>query len=226
MTTYNVSIKQTGALSSSYTPENLYNSHICKPGTGKPFNVQMVESEIPEVSEIVVYAESSMSEDDGYTYPGFFGNPYEDIYFGFEGGEEREAFFLFKNVTVPQGATVTNAVIDARHTLNYAVSPTMHIYAENVDNANALIDRTDFLGLILTTAYTEFIPVFTVGRRQTSNFAAVINEVVGRAGWASGNSILIVFKAISAAEDDAVFGYSTYDSESYDPPQLQITYSI
>lgn len=139
----------------------------------------------------------------------------------------RESAWRFLNVTVPQGATINSAKItgvsrDGRT----STVVNSHIQAEDVDDATQITSATDFQNRTLTTASVDWnnIPGWTQGVAYDSpDIASVIQEVVNRANWSSGNAINIFWK--NDTTDEAGRVIASYDHATYDPPELEIDYT-
>lgn len=113
----------------------------------------------------------------------------------------------FHDITIPQGATIISASIQftVDEDVDAPATVVMSIFGENVDNSSpfAVIDQ-NISDRPLTTASVDWdIPVWaTVGEagsnQKTSNIASVIQEIVSRPGWASDNTIGIIFVPTAA----------------------------
>lgn len=137
------------------------------------------------------------------------------------------SYVRFPNVTVPKGATITSAKLtfvsyNDRSTANTNVK----ISANDVDDSVAPTTTTAFDGLVLTTAEVEWnnIEAWTAGNSYDSpDIKTVIQEIVDRAGWASGQAIGMVIKNNGSSE-------SLRQARSYDYgssyPVLTIEYSV
>ena len=110
------------------------------------------------------------------------------------------------NVELPQGVAIAYAhlrfVCRAGNTDPFVV----RIQAQAADNAPSFTTTNgDISARALTTAYADWsIPLWTSGQDDadtiTVDIAAVVQEVVNRAGWASGNAIVFI---IQPAPQDA-----------------------
>lgn len=104
----------------------------------------------------------------------------------------------FQNVTIPQGATITAAVLNMRsngQALGGGIPATV-IRAADADNQGQVVSQAAHDALPRTTAEVAWTPVvWTTGTRFDSpDIAAVIQEVIDRAGWASGNALTILWE--------------------------------
>jgi hypothetical protein len=105
----------------------------------------------------------------------------------------------FTNVTVPNGATISNAYVQFQVDETDSGVTNVNIQAEDIDNAPQFTTgNSNISSRTRTTASVAWAPVpwTTVGDagpdQRTPNIAAVIQEVVNRPGWSSGNDIVII----------------------------------
>jgi VCBS repeat-containing protein len=107
----------------------------------------------------------------------------------------------FVGVDVPQGATIVDAWVQFQADETTSVTTTLTIQGEASDNA-ATFSGSDLeissrpRTSVETAASWSPPPWDTVGEagpdQQTPNIAAVIQEIVSRTGWSSGNSLVIL----------------------------------
>lgn len=138
--------------------------------------------------------------------------------------------FRFTGVTIPQGATIDTANMDvyclAASAPNDSPDGTLRI--EDVDNAAALSTTNSSISTrTYATATVAWNDTNMTGGANafvtTPDIAALIQEVVDRAGWASGNAMLIVFESNAAAEGIR-FGYR--DGNTSWSATLTINYTV
>jgi hypothetical protein len=138
----------------------------------------------------------------------------------------------FQNVTIPQGAVINSAYLIL--TCSNAQSGTVcntEISAEDTDNATAFSTASDFDTRYAsrTTAQVNWdgLGAWTANTEYTSpDIKSVIQEIVDRPGWASGNAIAIFWEDF----DNESSGAGRRDAYSYDgstskAPKLQINYT-
>lgn len=129
----------------------------------------------------------------------------------------------FLNVTIPQGATISAATLNVYFTSASFDSPNVLIYAEDVDDAATFTTgANDISGRTLTTANVAWnASNIGTGSKTSPDIATVIQEIIDRPGWASGNDIVIIIKGNSAS---SAMRIATYDSANPEA-QINITYS-
>ena len=107
----------------------------------------------------------------------------------------------FNNVAIPQGATVTEVSIQFNAD-NIGADPVeLTIYGENTGNAAAYTETLgDLSSRALTTASKVWAVPEWVNRgdrgeaQKTIDLSNIVQEIVDRADWATGNSINIIMK--------------------------------
>jgi hypothetical protein len=111
-------------------------------------------------------------------------------------------YVRFPNVTIPQGATISSAILSFTSSTS-CLNDTCNLicHANDVDDAVAPIGdgvhSTDFNALSLTDGVEwSSVEHWTVGGvvYQTPDIKVIIQTVVNRDGWASGNALAIIIK--------------------------------
>jgi hypothetical protein len=110
-------------------------------------------------------------------------------------GSDQTIGMRFNGVTIPQGASIANAYIQFQVDETSLQTTSLTIQGESVDNAATFISSNGNISSRPTTmaAVSWSPPAWTtVGEaeadQQTPNIAPLIQEIVGRSGWSSGNS--------------------------------------
>jgi hypothetical protein len=102
---------------------------------------------------------------------------------------------LFRSVALPRGTTLTSATVSiTAHQLVGTILGTT-IRAVNAANVTAPpTSQTQHAALTLTTASVAWTPSTWVGgtRYTTPDLSAVLNEVLQRSDWVSGNNLMVV----------------------------------
>lgn len=143
----------------------------------------------------------------------------------------------FVNITIPQGATVTNASIQFTADSSAGTDPVeLTIYGEAADNADAYTDTAgDLSARTLTSANTVWTITETwttddkLPAQQTVDLSSIIQEVVNSPTWTAGNSInfIMIATGVSAAPTSTSQGREAEgftDSTPGDTPELTLTY--
>lgn len=140
----------------------------------------------------------------------------------------------FTNITIPQGAIITEAhlTLCARYTRTADVVNS-RISAEDVDDAPTFADSaaafdTRWAGRTTARVDWDSIEAWTADVDYDSpDIKAVIQEIVNREGWASGQDIVIFWEDFDGRSTEAAGcrrdGYS-YDKSTILAPKLHIEY--
>lgn len=157
-------------------------------------------------------------------------------------GDEYSAAARFVSVTVPQGATISSATfkMTAQATYNAGANTISYLVsAEASDNAPALTNsgagsslrisgETTLVNRPRTTAVSAAWNQnsVTADNEYSIDVTSVIQEIVNRAGWVSGNAILIVVDTNTTCTSGEWQDYYSYDGTAAKSPKLDITYSV
>ena len=135
----------------------------------------------------------------------------------------RWGLFYFTNVTVPSGATVSSATLSLNIVNTSNDDPNLDIYCNDVDNASAPSTGVgDISARALTTAKATWNATgIGAGTKTSADFATAVQEVIDRAGWASGNALAVIFDGLAATS----FQYYTTEQGSGFEPSISITYT-
>jgi VCBS repeat-containing protein len=105
----------------------------------------------------------------------------------------------FNGIDIPQGATVSKAYIQFQTDETNSEATSLSLQGEATDNALTFVDTDgNITSRGRTTAAVSWTPVPWTTRgeagpnQQTPDIAAVIQEIVNRPGWSSGNSLVII----------------------------------
>jgi len=161
----------------------------------------------------------------GTFYPGVSGDDAECSAFdaskdwvtiGYDASNPKDVSCRFPSVTIPPGSTINSAYLHAFTYTERTGTVYSNIYANDVDNAVAPTSEPEFNALVKTTAFVAW-DTLSVSNPQgyehvSPDIAAVIQEVIDRTGWSSGNALQIIW------EDDgsAKFAYRMISSFDYD----------
>lgn len=131
----------------------------------------------------------------------------------------------FQNVNIPAGATISSATLRLHSWGPDTASFTVNVYGHDIDNSSAFsATANNVSGRTRTTAAVNWATsstTYTDGQNIDSpNIASVIQEVVDRGGWNSGNALSLILTPVSGAK----YAYSYYGSAT-NAPELILTYS-
>ena len=122
----------------------------------------------------------------------------------------------FTDLSIPQGAVITNAYIQFQADETGRTSTNLTIAAHDTNSASAFSnDSGDISQRPRTTARATWQPPAwnTVGEagsaQRTTNLAAVVQEVVNRSGWNSGNDMAFIISGTGKRVAESYEGSST-----------------
>jgi len=131
----------------------------------------------------------------------------------------------FNGVTIPQGATIVNAYVQFQVDETTTEATALTIQGEAHDNAPTFVNISrNISGRTRTNAAALWAPVpwETVGAagpdQQTPDIASVIQEIVSRPGWTSGNSLVIIITGTGKRVAES------YNGDQAGAPLLRVEY--
>ena len=136
---------------------------------------------------------------------------------------------LFRDVQIPVGATITNAYVQFHVDDDNEEVIALTIYGAKEANTGDIQDVAFNLSSRPTTdATVAWAPPSWLTEhdegvdQQTPDISAVITEIIGVDGWASGNNLMILLTdpALPKAHREA----ESYDGEAESAPKLVVTY--
>jgi hypothetical protein len=130
----------------------------------------------------------------------------------------------FQNVTIPAGATISAASLSIWCPTSGATSMDAAIFGNKVANPSTLSSTSSYIsGLAQTTNSATWSGSLTTNQFNVSpDVSAIIAELIGQAGWASGNAMLFVLHALSSTNGATI---ENYDGSSAEAATLSITYT-
>lgn len=151
------------------------------------------------------------------------------LFFGKGAGVTYDAGIRARGVDIPQGATILSAFLELVASSNSINEPAnLILYGEDADNAAGFTNKANFQARTRTSAYVPWsnVPTWATGQvYQTPDITTLIQEIVNRAGWASGND-LVIFIQDNASGANAIRAAAAYDDPIYREPRLYVTYQL
>jgi type IV pilus assembly protein PilY1 len=150
---------------------------------------------------------------------------YNDNYYKWGSG------MRFTNITIPKGSNITAAYLTIRADASRSGTTVYSkVRGEDADNPAQFSDITDYWDRPRSSAEVNWdgIPEWTLDSEYNSpDIKTVIQEIIDRAGWVSGNDLVIFWDDHDDRSDHASGcsrrGYS-YDGSSAKAPKLHIEY--
>lgn len=130
----------------------------------------------------------------------------------------------FQNVTIPAGSTITAATLTFYFISGSYDDPYLTIKGNDVDDAAAFSAvNNDVSSRTMTTASVTWDQNSVgIGLETSPDISAVVQEIIDRGGWSSGNSIAFILAAI---DNSSTFRVRAYDGTTDTFPTLDITYT-
>ena len=119
-----------------------------------------------------------------------------DLELGFDGSREQIVGMRFRNITIPQGTSISSAYIEFECDEADNGTSNIRFYGQDSDNASSFTSSSyNISSRSKTTAEVNWnnIPAWTVNEKyQTPDLSSIIQEIINRSGWVSGNSLVIM----------------------------------
>jgi hypothetical protein len=170
----------------------------------------------------------------GYWHGGETENASSDLELCWEVDNSQHVGVRFTNVTIPQGSTINSSYV--RFIIDVAKSDavSINIYGEDIDDAPSFSNETtpgtgtfNISSRTPTTASVTWNIASGASPNvndtlDTADISTIIQEIVNRPGWASGNDLVVIFSHISGTSWREV---ESYDGEPGDAPRINIDYT-
>lgn len=147
----------------------------------------------------------------------------ELVYDSYQSAGNQQVGIRFTNLGIPQGATITNAYIEFTTDESTTGGCNVSIYGHDVNNAGQFTSTNgNISGRTKTSASVSWSPSgwSSVGsKHQTPDIKAVVQEIVNRSGWNSGNSMAFIITGSGKRTAES------YNGSSSNAPLLHVEYS-
>ena len=128
---------------------------------------------------------------------------------------------------IPAGATITNAYVEFECDVgDWTGDVPLQIKGHDIDNAPTF--TTTAYNISSRTPTTAIIP-WTITEQYTVDYkypspdiSSIVQEIVDRSGWTSGNSMAIMFSATGTNRREM----EAYDGETAAAPRLVVEYTV
>lgn len=129
----------------------------------------------------------------------------------------------FNGIAIPAGATITSAYVEFETDVAWSTACSLTIQGQAADNPTTFVaSNSNLSARSKTTASVAWSPSAwnTVNEKhQSPNLSSIVQEIVNRSGWASGNSMVIFVQGTGTREAES------YDGEAAAAPLLVVEYS-
>ena len=147
-------------------------------------------------------------DNDGECIAGGLYNDNNKISLGVEPpGYDAFTFFRFRSLSIEKAVSLVSAKLSLYY-LGGTGSSVVRIQADDADNSGIITSSADFNSRTKTTAYVDW----TLGSYSAGNWIdspdikSVIQEVIDREGWASGNALQLLITKVSGTGERYVSG--------------------
>tara|TARA_B100000214_G_scaffold368428_1_gene339960 strand:+ start:4185 stop:4871 length:687 start_codon:yes stop_codon:yes gene_type:complete len=133
-------------------------------------------------------------------------------------------YLRFQNITIEQGATISSAYLKPYQS-SYA-SRTLSVKGFDKDNVSAPTAGSDLAASNFTTAgITNFATGTGSGQKTSPDIKDIVQEIVDRAGWSSGNSMMLALWIEVSYPSTTLINLRSYDySSGSEAAELVIEY--
>ncbi|MFY0675245.1 MAG: hypothetical protein JXQ87_17755 [Bacteroidia bacterium] len=136
---------------------------------------------------------------------------------------EKHVGISFRSATIPSGATIEEAYFEVESNGTYTTQTSVLIYGEDVNDGSAFRTQTDNISnRTKTSASVAWVMPYWNGsdiRHQSPDISAIVQEIVDRSGWNTGNDINILTTLTSGLREAKSRNVSIDDG-----PHLLVTY--
>jgi hypothetical protein len=176
----------------------------------------------------------TQNSDDAGIAPGTcaFSHPNNEVYFGAcANGGNITSGFRFNNIQIPRNAVIEDAYIAFSVDGEYTAPINVNIYGEASSNPPTFSSTNTPAQRPITSAFASWniTDRWLLGeKRNTPNLSMLVQEIVNRGDWNSGNSLAVIFK--NAGSGSAHRRVIAIERASWDPnlhpAELVVTYRI
>ncbi|MFC2027670.1 S8 family serine peptidase, partial [Chloroflexota bacterium] len=179
-----------------------------------------------DTSSVDIPVTTSSDDAEEYQSSGYTQLTSSDLEIANEGSSSQIVGIRFAGIGIPNGATITTAYVQFQVDEASTGATSLTIEGEATDSAGTFTASSgNISSRVRTSANVGWSPVdwTTVGAagpdQQTTDISAIIQEIVNRSGWDSGNSLAIIISGsgVRVAE--------SYEGNPAGAPLLHVEYS-
>lgn len=177
-------------------------------------------ADVPDAGCLIktVTARPAASGDDAWTEPFLRTNLSGSLLLA--GNTTSWAGIRFRSVAIPQGARIVDATLSMRATGNNFGTAQLRIMADNRNEAPGFnVAATSVSGRVWTAARLNMPLAASNGQYAITGLAPIVQEVINRGGWESGNSLAILLENRSRDANERLEVHS-WDSRLTESPVL------
>lgn len=184
----------------------------------------LTPSPTPSPSPGLLTAQVSSANDDVNQINSTLDAGQSTVWLGNASGTSRTAL-RFNNVALPQGATITNAYLEVYSSQSQWQNMAFSIRGDNVGNSAAFSTSSLPSARVLTSAVVNHSSNISWNANtwyQLNNISSVVQEIVNRGDWTSGNSMSLILQGTGG--NWARKFIRSYNGNAAQAPKLIITY--
>lgn len=142
-------------------------------------------------------------------------------------GSRYNAGMRFQNVAVPNGAIINTSYVSVIFIDTTHDSPDLDYRGEAADDADDFVTTQDVTDRTRTSASVNWSDTDLGGSSFVDGpeIKTIIQEIVNRAGWSSGNNMVIFADGENAAAQESGTRFVSYNTSSSNAPKLHIEYT-
>ena len=143
-------------------------------------------------------------------------------------GNPQQVGLRFQNISIPRGATITNAYLEFTVDETNSGAFSMKVSGEATDNSTVFnASQYNISSRTKTNNFVNWSPANWVAENdlhRTPNLSAIVQEITDRNGWNKGNSMSFIVHGNSNPTSTRVA--EAYDGETFSAPLLHIEYTL
>lgn len=176
----------------------------------------------PVIMDPTVTEDIAADADDGHEANGAWVGAVSPIRIGKGNGYTFHLGFRFTTLAIDQGATINSATLKLNYEFSQYGGGGGTLYGSAVDNAAQWSGSVKPSNRTKTTASATFARHTTSGIKSFT-VTSIVQEIINRAGWASGNSISLF--ALQTETTDRQTRFEDFSGAGTDEAQLEIDYT-
>ncbi len=178
----------------------------------------------PSAYQVSIRVNSSSNDAEQSLSSGAVSLNSSDLELAVDGSTSQLVGMRFTGVNIPKGATITSAYIEFETDATNSGACNLTLRGQAADNPGTFTTASNNLSSrTKTSASVAWSPsAWTVvdQKNQSPDIKSIVQEIVNRAGWASGNAMILF------AEGTGTRPAESYDGESAAAPLLVVRYAL
>ena len=147
-----------------------------------------------------------------------------DLELAMDGSVAQLVGMRFNGITIPAGATITSAYVEFETDVAWSSACNLTVKGQAADNPSTFTTASyNLSSRTKTTASVPWVPAawnIVDQKQQTPDLTNIIQEIVNRSGWSTGNSMVVFVDGTGTREAES------YEGEAAAAPLLVVNYSL